>query len=415
MLVSSGTIGHSYSLRKTIARLQSGGHTSVDTSHACECRISPCSMESLEPRLLLSVSPTTAAMFLDTTSSADAVLGDMGDDDDIGQDTQGDSGMVLLDVPSYDWIYGCTPTAIAMVFGYWDGRGLSDLIPGDASTLTHEIEYIIASAAHRGAGAELGYDWGTWNSSSYFNHATNPDSIADFIRTEDSGTYPSNMAPGVIDYLNWRDFPLWEAELHLMDNEAYIWEMVKAEIDAGKPIVASTDTGGAEYVNHSIVIIGYNDDTHQYALNTTWGNTTPQWEDFTEIATPGDWGIDDVIFITPNLPAFEIYQAIVSDPEGAYFPGDTLEVRTRGELDYTKALQVGAYSTEVRMSLDSEWGNSDDVVFDTQNSATIDPGRWFETLQVVIPGDMQAGSYKVKMTTNGFDDIAEWDTPITHS
>ncbi|MCK4275487.1 MAG: hypothetical protein KAX78_03170, partial [Phycisphaerae bacterium] len=50
------------------------------------------------------------------------------------------------DVPAYTWWHGCSPTAAGMLAGYYDGLGYDDLIVGDASTQTDDVNEAIASS-----------------------------------------------------------------------------------------------------------------------------------------------------------------------------------------------------------------------------------------------------------------------------
>ena len=61
-------------------------------------------------------------------------------------------------MPEYPNAYGCAPSSGAMILGYWDGRGLTDLIPGDPMPYRDEIRQIIASDRH------LADYWVRWNS-----------------------------------------------------------------------------------------------------------------------------------------------------------------------------------------------------------------------------------------------------------
>jgi len=48
-------------------------------------------------------------------------------------------------VPAYNWFNGCGPTAAGMLIGYWDGQGFDDLVVGDASSQTPDVEAMISS------------------------------------------------------------------------------------------------------------------------------------------------------------------------------------------------------------------------------------------------------------------------------
>ncbi len=184
-------------------------------------------------------------------------------------------------VPDYKWWYGCSPTSGGMIVGYWDGQsGYGNLFDGDASTWygsgSSGTKSMVAGTAHITAGSENGYTYGDWhNSTSYPNHESNPDCIADFMKTVDGGSYDSNIGAGLEAYIEW-DNP------NTAINESYQatvthdyisrygggwnYNSLKAEIDAGRPVLLGAvtlsyeGTTELEMIGHSIVAYGYQDD-----------------------------------------------------------------------------------------------------------------------------------------------------------
>lgn len=68
---------------------------------------------------------------------------------DKGLILNGSKNQVLISgVPSYLWGHGCGPTALGMVVGYYDVNGYSDLIIGNASTQTTNVNIAIANTEH---------------------------------------------------------------------------------------------------------------------------------------------------------------------------------------------------------------------------------------------------------------------------
>jgi len=183
----------------------------------------------------------------------------------------------LTGVPTYEWWYGCAPTSGGMLVGYWDGRpGFGNLFDGDASVETPATRAMIASEAHIISGAENGYGKGDWhNSSSYPDHESNPDCIADFMHTVDGGTYGADIAPGLEAYVEW-DNPgtaineSYEAtaltiEDPYWDGGTFTYADLKVEIDAGRPVLLdmlTLQTFEEETVlyGHTVTAYGYQDD-----------------------------------------------------------------------------------------------------------------------------------------------------------
>ncbi len=189
-------------------------------------------------------------------------------------------------VPHYDWYYGCSPTSGAMLVGYWDKRaGYENLFYGDASVESSATREMIASAAHRVAGAENGYTYGDWqNSASYPNHESNPDCIADFMHTVNMGSYSENIASGLEAYIEWDNpnTPInesYQADVKLIDDSYWggdlSYQILKDEIDADRPFMLNVVTFSASddsWVGHSIVGYGYQDNMFTIAAADGSGN-----------------------------------------------------------------------------------------------------------------------------------------------
>ena len=180
--------------------------------------------------------------------------------------------LVGSDLPHYDWYYGCTPTSTAMMVSYWDSKaGYGNLLAGDTTSASY-MRSVIASDAHTVSGSENGYTYGDWhNSISYPDHEANPDSIADFLKTVDSGTMAADISVGLENYVGW-DNPdtavneSYQADAALVLDSYYSggefsYGLLQDEINADRPVMLNVLTaidGGVS--GHSIVCYGYQDD-----------------------------------------------------------------------------------------------------------------------------------------------------------
>jgi hypothetical protein len=210
-------------------------------------------------------------------------------------------------VPEYHWWLGCSPTAAGMLFSYWDTYlGKDKLYDGDSSNWDkvnmdkdnpahYDNEHnIVASWEHRQAGLAKGLSYGSWdrNGNGIVDQSDRDqwNSLADFMQTEDGGTYRSNMAQGFMDYAMWDNPDTAVSESYnatsstLWDTDA-TWAAYIAEIDAGRPVHVGIS-------GHSILGLGYwtSDGSHgttageNYVVNwTTWGPNNG-WTD-------GQWGL----------------------------------------------------------------------------------------------------------------------------
>ncbi|MBM4020285.1 MAG: hypothetical protein FJ288_18520 [Planctomycetes bacterium] len=197
-------------------------------------------------------------------------------------------GPTLPAMPQYEWWYGCSPTAAGMMAGYWDGLpGRTNLFDGDARIWFGDQDTgtraMVASRAHITAGKENGYTYGDYhNSISYPEHQANPDCVADFLKTVDSGTYASNIAAGLRNFIAWDNprtalpegLPAQTAQLYVpFFGGTFEYDTFKAEIDAGRPVILNLLTAETEtkWVGHSVVGYGYQDAMFQVKVATNYG------------------------------------------------------------------------------------------------------------------------------------------------
>lgn len=150
-------------------------------------------------------------------------------------------------VPFYQWYRGCSPTASAMVLGYWDTHGYPNF-PSE-STLIDEL------ATAMGTGSSWPFDGATW-----------PYWIDNGIET-----VASNHGYATFDAIEntW----LWGDH----------FEEMASEIDSVRPFVLSMAGGGAAvgkptaYGSHSVTGVGYVRGIQNYiTIHDTW-NSFPDY------------------------------------------------------------------------------------------------------------------------------------------
>jgi len=244
----------------------------------------------------------------------------------------------LPGTPEYTWWYGCSPTAGGMMVGYWDGKpGYENLFEGDASywwgnasppiTGTRSM---VAGTAHIVAGIENGA-YGDWhNSPSYPAHESNPDSLADFMRTVDGGTESPWIAKGLEDYVEW-DNPAtatnesgpgpglyFDALVELRDiafyGGSFDYNDFKAEIDADRPVLLTVTTNFYGYsLLHNVVGYGYKD--NMFTLSWPDGTSPPPVVTVGGIAVMDTWdnGTAGSEWVGPYPGYATIYPSIDSD------------------------------------------------------------------------------------------------------
>ena len=221
----------------------------------------------------------------------------------------------IPNVPAYLWTNGCGPTAAGMVLGYWDGQGFDNLVPGDASTQTADVNAMISS---------------TGNYNDYCLPIDSPpdpiqedkselpvgdehsdDSVADFMKTSQSywdNYYGWSWFSHVDDALNGYVSLVAPEYTAVATNQTwgtFNWTAFKAEIDGGRPVVLLVDTDGNGSTDHFIPAFGYNETGggNFYGCYNTWDYTI-HWYEFAQMSSGQDWGIYGATLfqISGNLP-----------------------------------------------------------------------------------------------------------------
>ena len=228
------------------------------------------------------------------------------------------ASQTAITVPGYQWRYGCGPTAVGMVIGYYDMQGVDNLFPGDASTQTDAVNQGIAS--ERNAANPGHYEDYSLPLDDRGPDPNNPlpplpdrseppagdehahDCIADFMETSWSskncyyGETDNNLYVSAFEsYVDLRT--PWvpaSASKHTMGLFGSLdWDLLTNEIDNNRPMVFSVDTDADGSSNHAVTVVGYRTEPRrQYGcLDTGLFVNTPRWEDFQEVAVGQNWGI----------------------------------------------------------------------------------------------------------------------------
>ena len=219
------------------------------------------------------------------------------------------TGTIIPGVPAYLWHHGCGPTAVGMVVGYWDAHGFPDLVPGDASTPTAAVMAMIANDSGNPTCGGSGDHYQDYacprddgsptaipdRSSTGGAHASN--CVADFMRTSWSSagncygwSWGTDVLPAFVNYVR-HVAPQYTPFATNSTFAGFSWDMYKAEIDAGRPVVLLVDTDGNGGTDHFVTAIGYYEDTGQpqFAIYDTWDYTV-HWFPWHGLGS-GSWGI----------------------------------------------------------------------------------------------------------------------------
>ncbi|MBN1515306.1 hypothetical protein JXA32_01930 [Candidatus Sumerlaeota bacterium] len=299
-----------------------------------------------------------------------------------------------LPVPGYEWRHGCGPTAVGMVIGYYDGLGFDDLIPGDASTQTADVNQCIASQGSgvRGVGVQKHYEDYALpmdssepsvladSSETYPVGCHTDDSIADYMHTSwssDGNFYGwswSNMISTAFgSFVDQQNYDYWYSTDDLMiSNGTLSWSVLTQEIDNNRPMVFLVDTDGDGYTDHFVTVVGYSDGPpQQYGCLDTWypyGDV--RWCNFSGIGSGVPWGIwggwSFRMYCLLQVQA--VNGEVASDPDQSMFdPGASVTLTATPDEGYTFVSWTGdvpsGHETDNPLALTMDGNRSLTAVF----------------------------------------------------
>jgi hypothetical protein len=218
------------------------------------------------------------------------------------------NSIVIAGVPKYLWYRGCGPTALGMLTGYYDSMGYPDLVVGDASTQTNDVNNMMASSLHYSDYSQpLDYYPNLKQDKSQLGGAHSSNSIADYMNTSWSSrnnywgwSWMTDMGPAMVNYTNQQN-DNYDVITHNVFYNANSWLEYKNEIDNNRPVILLVDSDGDSSTDHFVIGIGYNETTHEYAIYDTW-DTSIHWYNFRAMSSSYSWGIYGFTKISLSQP-----------------------------------------------------------------------------------------------------------------
>jgi len=203
--------------------------------------------------------------------------------------------VVIENVPSYLWRYGCGPTALGMIIGYYDILGYEDLISGDALSQTDEVNNAMANSKHYDDYSfPLDYSPNLKTDKSTDGGAHTSNCIADFMETSWSSksnyygwSWSNKIDDAFRNYITMKNSNYQTYTTYKYFNN---WDAYKNEINNKRPVVLLVDTDGDGGTDHFITGIGYDETNLLYAVYDTWDNNI-HWFDWRGISNGNTWGI----------------------------------------------------------------------------------------------------------------------------
>jgi len=166
-------------------------------------------------------------------------------------------------LPRFEWACGCSPTAAAMVLGYWDNYGPTG--GGNFGKFTaygRLIDYYVDEDTLESYQGSDGVNF-YWQSSG--SYPVRPMLIVDLAWAMDTtgggSTSRSNQAPGINEVVNSKGYGnSWAHRDWEVVDVGICWGSLKGEIDAERPIMVSIP-------NHSVCCYGYSETLNKFATH----------------------------------------------------------------------------------------------------------------------------------------------------
>ncbi len=273
-------------------------------------------------------------------------------------------------VPFYHWHWGCTPTAISMLFSWWDqfaGFGRLDNYHMTAYDMAQEdFEHHVTDTCR-----EL--------------HTA-------MLTSDDGGTSSPNQIPGLTTVIASRGYTT--SSLYLDFDNA--WGLTRQSVDAGFPIITHT-------ISHSTTGVGYRFDPDMYCTVDpnhpvlTWVN------------------LDELVFVTvimfnqlPNYP-----QVSLTSPDGGHdywnnSGGETLLSNDYNEISWNTQNTFGSY---VKLYYHLQGGINPDLWIPIIDNTANDGSYVWQVPPISVGGNnfTDFGRIKVEMCAYGSDQLLASD------
>jgi len=218
-------------------------------------------------------------------------------------------------VPEYVWSYGCSPTASAMLMGYWDERGYDRLLDWYFNHYDVVVGQVVLNVPN--AQREL--------------------AIAMHTDTTTGGTQISWIAQGHLTMANNYNGYSFSASTSPQGTQGndFVWSWIINEIDGGRPFHWANlyYWFQNQFIHHSVCGYGYTDDKYVIIYNT-WGWGEQEWYYYTY--HNGTYSKPWVVTAVPG--GSEPYKVTLTTPDGGeqWYAGatETVEWTTQGSVDH---------------------------------------------------------------------------------
>lgn len=223
----------------------------------------------------------------------------------------------LADWVEYDWLVGCTPTAVSMMIGYWDRNGYGGLMHGNTTKYGYPVAQAIYSDGFvKDYGSPTSTDeyfrdpYGIIRDNSEGDIIHKDNSIADYVLTGQSRINLDygwsklyGVSIGIHGWANYRGYGGFQAtDYRSVD---FSFDRLATEIKSGRPVMASVASSNSGTTDHSIVIVAVNENTRQYGFLAGWLDDETlegegvRWASYRHADYGRQWGVHTLVTVMP--------------------------------------------------------------------------------------------------------------------
>ncbi len=266
-------------------------------------------------------------------------------------------------VPEYEWSYGCSPTASAMVMGYWDERGYDRLLDWYFNHYDVAVGHTVLNVPN--GQREL--------------------AIAMHTDTTTGGTQITWIAQGHLTMANSYNGYSFSASTSPQGTQGndFVWSWITSEVDAGRPFHWANlyYWFQNQFIHHSVCGYGYTDDKYVIIYNT-WGWGEQEWYYYTYHS--GTYSKPYVVTAVPGGALTHKVTLVTPDGGDQWYAGttETIEWTTAGSIDH-----LGIWFSR---NAGSDWTNL------TSNAPNTGSYDWFITPDTI-------NTYRARIRLEGYN------------
>lgn len=340
------------------------------------------------------------------------------------------SQVLITGVPSYLWRHGCGPTALGMVVGYYDANGYSDLITGNASTQTSDVNNAIANNEHyNDYSLPIDNYPDLFQDKSELGGAHTSNCIADYMHTSWSldqnrygWSYSNKISVAFTSYIQQMNSNYTTYTTYIYFGSTNSWDTYKNEINNNNPVVLLVDSDGDGSTDHFVTGIGYDDANNTYAIYDTWDHNV-HWYQWRAMSGSYTWGVYGFNILHINSNQQELADLLPYQPNNqTWYWEDKIIVKNELASDYhylsDNTIKVGdniyvsfSFANISNVSIENQFnckiyidGNER---FTATQTSTVSPNTFWVFYNYGVTNDLSIGNHTITLSIDANNVVDE--------